>query len=90
MLRSFGQFVGRMRGMATDFQRAMNDAAREADMGNMTELTDFKDSISGTLDFDEQADKAQSFLDTEAIEDEDENPEEVFSEESNGESEVQE
>ena len=35
MLRSLGQHVGRLRGMARDFQRAMNDAARDADLGNL-------------------------------------------------------
>ena len=32
MFRTVGQFVGRMRGMARDFQRAMNDAADETGM----------------------------------------------------------
>ena len=62
LLRSVGQWVGRLRGMARDFQRAMNDAAREADMANLAELHDLKKDLSGQLDFKAQAAKAQSFL----------------------------
>jgi len=43
MLRSLGQYTGKLRGMAREFQRSMDDAAREAD------LTEFKD-IKGALD----------------------------------------
>lgn len=43
MLRTFGQFVGKMRGMARDFQRSMDDAAREADMN---ELKGIKDTLN--------------------------------------------
>ena len=32
MFRKLGQFTGRLRGMARDFQRAMNDAADESGM----------------------------------------------------------
>jgi len=64
MLRSAGHWVGRLRNMARDFQRAMSDAAREADIGNLKELRDLKDTVSGNLDFKAQAAKAQSFLDS--------------------------
>ncbi len=67
MLRSLGQWVGRLRGMARDFQRAMSDAARDADLGNLTELRDLKSSMSEHLDFKAQASKAQSFLDSEGF-----------------------
>ena len=43
MLRTFGQFVGKMRGMARDFQRSMDDAAREADL---EELKGIKDTLN--------------------------------------------
>ena len=66
LLRSVGQWVGRMRGMARDFQRAMNDAARDADLNQMKELRDLKNTVSGNLDFKEQASKAQSFLNSTA------------------------
>lgn len=40
LLRSFGQYVGQMRGMARDFQRSMEEAAREADISDMKEMRD--------------------------------------------------
>lgn len=43
MLRTLGQYTGKLRGMAREFQRSMDDAAREADMN------EFKD-IKGALD----------------------------------------
>lgn len=36
MFRKLGQFTGRLRGMARDFQRAMDDAADESGMTEMT------------------------------------------------------
>lgn len=38
MLRTFGQYVGKARGMAREFQRSMDDAAREADISDMKEM----------------------------------------------------
>lgn len=38
LLRSVGQYVGQARGMARDFQRSMDEAAREADIADMKEL----------------------------------------------------
>ncbi|MEM9755479.1 MAG: Sec-independent protein translocase protein TatB [Pseudomonadota bacterium] len=43
MFRAFGQFTGRVRGMAREFSRAMNDAADESGMNDIAR--DFK-SIS--------------------------------------------
>jgi sec-independent protein translocase protein TatB len=40
LLRTVGKHVGQMRGMARDFQRSMEDAAREADISKMKELRD--------------------------------------------------
>ncbi len=65
LLRSLGQWVGKMRGMAREFQRSMNDAARDADMANIRELNQLKNDISSNLDFKAQASKAQSFLNSE-------------------------
>ena len=42
MMRTVGQYAGKLRGMAREFQRSMDDAAREAD------LAEFKD-IKNTL-----------------------------------------
>ena len=38
MLRTFGQYVGKARGMAREFQRSMDEAARQADISDMKEL----------------------------------------------------
>lgn len=43
MLRTLGQYTGKLRGMARDFQRSMDDAAREADL---EELKGVKDALS--------------------------------------------
>lgn len=40
LLRTVGKHVAQMRGMARDFQRSMEDAAREADISKMKELRD--------------------------------------------------
>ena len=66
MLRSLGQWVGRLRGMAREFQRAMNEAAREADVSGMKEMRDLKNTMSGKLDFKSQAAKAQNYLNSSA------------------------
>lgn len=61
LLRTVGQFVGKARGMARDFQRSMEDAAREADLN---ELTDLKRDIDkmGRVSFQEQAKRSSSSL----------------------------
>ena len=61
LLRSVGQWVGRIRGMARDFQRTMNDAARETEMTAFKDLQDIK-KINPLDDFKKQAQNAQSYL----------------------------
>ncbi|MEM9060788.1 MAG: Sec-independent protein translocase protein TatB [Pseudomonadota bacterium] len=61
LLRSVGQWVGRVRGMARDFQRAMTDAARETEMSAFKDLQDIR-KINPLDDFKKQAENAQSFL----------------------------
>ena len=61
LLRSIGQWVGKIRGMARDFQRTMNDAARETEMSAFKDLKDIK-KINPLEDFKKQAQNAQSFL----------------------------
>lgn len=61
LLRSVGQWVGKVRGMARDFQRTMNDAARETEMSAFKDLQDIK-KINPLDDFKKQAANAQSFL----------------------------
>lgn len=46
MLRTLGQYAGKARSMAREFQRSMNDAAREADL---SELRDIKSSVESSL-----------------------------------------
>ena len=38
MLRTLGQYAGKMRGMAREFQRSMDDAAREADLAELKDV----------------------------------------------------
>lgn len=38
LLRSVGQYAGKARGMAREFQRTMEDAAREADLGDVADV----------------------------------------------------
>ena len=61
LLRTVGQFVGKARGMAREFQRSMEDAAREADL---KELTDIKRDIDkmGRVSFQDQAKRSASSL----------------------------
>jgi hypothetical protein len=47
--------------MAREFQRSMEDAARDTDLANMKELRDLRKDL-GNLDFRQQAAKAQSYL----------------------------
>lgn len=65
LLRSLGQWVNKIRSMARDFQRSMNDAAAEADLKEFRDLANVKSDIAkavNPLDFTEQAKKGQSFL----------------------------
>ena len=59
LLRSCGQWVAKIRGMAREFQRSMDQAARDADMTNVKELRDLKNDL-GSLDLKGQAYKAIS------------------------------
>lgn len=40
LLRNLGRYAAQARGMAREFQRSMEDAAREADLSDMKELKD--------------------------------------------------
>lgn len=61
LMRTVGQFVGKARGLARDFQRSMEDAAREADLN---ELTDLKRDVEkmGKVDFKSQATRSANSL----------------------------
>lgn len=61
LLRTVGQTVGKVKRMAREFQRSLEDAARDADIADLKELRDLKKDIGG-LDFRQQAARAQSYL----------------------------
>ena len=68
MLRSVGQFVGKMRGMAREFQRTMNDAAREADLADMQELKNIKTDLEGMQsDFRKQAASTSNLMNSKPL-----------------------
>ncbi|MGF1659589.1 MAG: Sec-independent protein translocase protein TatB [Rubrimonas sp.] len=46
LLRTLGQYTAQARGMARDFQRSMEQAAREADITDMKEMRDTADSLN--------------------------------------------
>jgi sec-independent protein translocase protein TatB len=45
MLRTFGKYTSQARGMAREFQRSMEDAAREADLSDLKDLRDTAQSL---------------------------------------------
>ena len=53
LLRTVGQFVAKARGMAREFQRTMEDAAREADLGDVADVVKGKGNLN-KLPFDNQ------------------------------------
>lgn len=53
LLRTVGQYVGKARAMARDFQRTMDEAAREADLGDVADVVKNKGKMSD-LPFDNQ------------------------------------
>ncbi|MEX2519444.1 MAG: Sec-independent protein translocase protein TatB [Paracoccaceae bacterium] len=53
LLRTVGQYVGKARAMARDFQRSMEDAAREADLGDVADAVK-KGGKLNKLPFDNQ------------------------------------
>lgn len=61
LLRSVGQTVGKIKRMAREFQRSVEDAARDTDVTALKEMRDLKKDIGG-FDFRQQAAKAQSYM----------------------------
>lgn len=53
LLRTVGQIVGKARGMAREFQRTMEEAAREADLGDVADAVK-KGGKLNKLPFDNQ------------------------------------
>ncbi|MEM9045458.1 MAG: Sec-independent protein translocase protein TatB [Pseudomonadota bacterium] len=64
LLRTLGQYAGKIRGMAREFQRTMDDAARESDLANLKEIKDIGNDIrkATKFDFEEQGKKAAESL----------------------------
>jgi sec-independent protein translocase protein TatB len=62
MLRTLGQYAGRARGIAREFQRSMDEAARQADID---ELKDVKKGLDDMREaqYKMQHEMGQSFLD---------------------------
>lgn len=61
LLRSVGQWVGKIKRMGREFQRSLEDAARETDVATFKEMRDLKKDL-GSLDFKGQASRAQSYM----------------------------
>jgi sec-independent protein translocase protein TatB len=61
LLRTVGQWAGRARSVARDFQRSMEDAAREADLDELKNFQNIKRDVEkmGRIDHAEQARRAQ-------------------------------
>lgn len=62
MLRTLGQYAGRAKGIARDFQRSMDDAARQADIEELHEVKKGLDDMRDAQ-YKMQRDLGQSFLD---------------------------
>ncbi len=63
MLRTLGQYAGRAKGIAREFQRSMDDAARQADIEELREVKKGLDDMRSTQ-HKMQRDLSQSFLDS--------------------------
>ncbi len=64
LLREVGRWAGKARSVAREFQRSMEDAAREADIQEFNQLRDVKREVEkmGRVDYSEQARRAQSSM----------------------------
>ena len=62
MLRTLGQYAGRAKSIARDFQRSMDDAARQADIEELHEVKKGLDDMRDAQ-YKMQRDMSQSFLD---------------------------
>jgi sec-independent protein translocase protein TatB len=64
LLRTVGQYAGKARSVARDFQRSMEDAAREADLEDLKNVGNLKRDMEkmARLDYADQAKKAMPQL----------------------------
>ncbi len=66
MLRTLGQYAARAKGVAREFQRSMDEAARQADLDELRDVKkDLDKDVAGVRDaqYQMQRDMSQSFLD---------------------------
>ncbi len=63
MLRALGQYAGRAKGIAREFQRSMDDAARQADIEELHEVKQGLDDMR-SAQHKMQRDLSQSILDS--------------------------
>ena len=64
VLRAGGRFMAKMRGMTRDFQRTIDDMAREADVADMRkELKSVSDAVSGSMSESEITKKVENTID---------------------------
>jgi len=61
MLRTLGQYAGKARGIAREFQRSMDEAARQADIDELKEIKKGLDDMR-EAQYKMQRDMSQSFL----------------------------
>jgi len=62
MLRSLGRYASRAKGVAREFKRAMDDAARQADIEELKDVKKGLDDMRADT-YKMQRDMSQSFLD---------------------------
>jgi sec-independent protein translocase protein TatB len=64
LLRTVGQWAGKARSVAREFQRSMEDAAREADLDELNSLRNVKRDVErmGNVNFRDQAKKVQDSI----------------------------
>ncbi len=63
MLRTLGRYAARAKGVARDFQRAMDDAARQADLDELKEVRKDLDAMRSDT-YRMQREMSQSLLDS--------------------------
>lgn len=64
VLRAGGRFMAKMRGMTREFQRTIDDMAREADIADMRqELKSVSDAVSGSMSESEITKKVENTID---------------------------
>ena len=65
VLRTAGRFMAKMRGMTREFQRSIDDMAREADIADMRkELNSVSDTVSGSVSESDVTKKVEDTLDS--------------------------